>query len=187
MSDRHVVLHFSPVLEVLRYPSLASAKAMYIDQSVIFVCPGDFESRLSMGQIRLALRAVLREKYNEKRLPKSKPLLSEMAWQTLCRYATPHNPRAKRSGARAERRADARYRVAPLYFECMSKRMPPQVRAMVEYFEKEMSPNGVDEEGVEMLVRDMHDRGILITRQDPVRIWRYYRADMLSRCLLELI
>lgn len=199
MSDQHVVVHTGTAaesgeyrFEVLRYPSLASAQAMYMDQSVIFTGPQDFEDRFSMALMKVLAKSVLREKFNEKIIPKSKPLRSQWLWDTCLRYARPHNPRAKTRGSRAEKRADTRYRVSALWLQDKESvprmmRMPPQMRAIINYFEQNMSPDGIDEEGVEMLVRQMHDEGLLTTRQDPVRIWRYYRADMLDRCLLELV
>ena len=194
MSDQHVVIHTGIAqqsgeyrFEVLRYPSLASAQAMHMDQSVIYTSPQDFEDRMTMGLMRSLLRVILKEKFEQFDLPKSKPRRAEVLWKMAIKYARPHNPRAKKSGARAEKRADTRYRVAPLYQEVMGNLMPPQMRCLIGYFMSHMSPDGVDEEGVEMLVRQMHDDGLLVTTQDPVRIWRYYRADMLDRCLLELI
>ena len=199
MSDQHVVIHTGIAqqsgeyrFEVLRYPSLASAQAMHMDQSVIYTCAKHFEDRMTMSIMRLLIRAILREKFEYFDLPKSKPRRAEVLWGMALRYARPHNPRAKKQGPRAEKRADARYRVAPIIHEdqehtaCHAP-MPPQMRCMLGYFIDRMSPDGVDEEGVEMLIRQMHDEGLLVTTQDPVRIWRYYRTDMLDRCLLELV
>ena len=194
-SEEHVVIpNFTDLglgvsrFEVLRYPSLASAQAMYIDQSVIFTCAEDIETRMTMPQMQTLFKFILREKYESVcPLPKSKPVRADLLWDICLKYARPHNPRAKTKGKRAEKRADTRYRVAPLYREFIDQVMPPQMRRMAEYFIENMSPDGVDEEGVEQLVMRMHDEGELVTKQDPVRIWRYYRAQMIKMCLLELI
>ena len=186
-SDQHVVIEGG---EVLRYPSLASANAIYMDKSVLFTSAQDFEDRYSMAQMQALGKTILKNKFNSKTVPKSKPLRAEWIWQTCIRYARPHNPNAKRGGKRAEKRADTRYRVSPLYLEdshIAFTPVAPQVRAMIGYFVSYMSPDGVDEEGVEILIRNMHDEGLLVTRQDPVRIWRYYRAEMLNKCFLEEI
>ncbi len=197
MTDQHVVVPKYTDLglginrfEVLKYPSLASAQAMFIDQSVIFQSAQDFEDRMTMFQMNTLLKVVLKNDYNKSDIPASKPRRAEYLWRVCLKYARPHNPRAKTHGKRAEKRADQRYRVSPLYLEDSTiahQVVPPQVRAMQGYFVSHMSPDGVDEEGVELLVRQMHDQGLLVTKQDPVRIWRYYRAKMLSVCFLEEI
>lgn len=196
-NEQHVVIHTGTVaesgeyrFEVLRYPSLASAQAMFIDQSVVYTCAQDFEDRMSMAIMRTLASRVLREKYDKRHLPPSKSRRAEYLWTICLAHARPHNPRAKTKGARAEKRADTRYRVSLLYLEdplIAHTPMPPQMRHMIGYFVSYMSPDGIDEEGVEMLIRNMHDEGLLVTTQDPVRIWRYYKQDMISRCLLELI
>jgi len=193
-SDQHVVVHTDTRpesgeyrFEILRYPSLASAQAMYVDQSVVYTSAKDFEDRMTMSLMKVLGKYILRNHFEERAVPKSKPLRARWLWETALRYARPHNPRANTRGPRAEKRADTRYRVSPLYKDFAVAPMPPQVKAMFDYFLDHMSPDGVDEEGVEMLIQSMHEEGLLVTRQDPVRIWRYYRKDMLDRCLLELV
>ena len=123
-SDQHVVIHTGIVLdgsksgeyrfEVMRYPSLASAQAMHMDQSVIYTSAQDFEDRMTMGLMRSLLRVILREKFEYFDLPKSNPRRAEGLWEMAHNDDRAHNPRAKKSGARAAKRADSGLCVAPL-------------------------------------------------------------------------
>jgi len=188
-SDQHVVITGN--LEVLRYPTLAKAKAMFINKTVIYTSPKDLIERLSNSSLITLLRRYSNEKLHGKL--KNSEAIANKLWPLLLKHAKIQNPWATQPtpGTKSFQKAFTAIQVSQLYFEWKedkwAKRIPPQAQVLMDYFVENMPEGGVTEQELEVLVRQCHSDGILKTRQDPWRIFQYYRSMLFERGFLTTV
>jgi hypothetical protein len=181
----HVVI--TPEGGIYRYPRLSLAKAMWIDQSVVFTNPQQLIDRCSLHALN----------YYHKKLTgidpgwRSKEVAAEKLWPVLISKAEPHNPFAKRhnnyEGKRAAKREEQTLLFAAKeYFDEASPKMATQAYVLGRYLAEHEPRGGYTWDGAEMTARQAHDNNVLKTRQDPVRIFHYYFDDLMRLGLVAI-
>lgn len=189
MSDKqeqHVVI--TDNYDVLRYPTLAKAKAMYLDRKVVFTGVKDLVERISNHELLMLLRRYSDEAPHGKL--KNSEEIAKVLWPLLLRHAKIENPWLPKPqpGTKAHDKLIDAITVSPLYQEYkrdrFAKQLPPQAETLMNYFVDNIPEGGCNEQQLEILVRQCHADGILKTKQDPWRIFQYYRPTLFGRGLL---
>lgn len=184
-NQAHVVI--TPDGQILRYPRLSMAKAMWLDQNVVFTCERHLMERCSLHALNF---------YHRKLTGRdpgwvSKEVAARELWPIITRKASPHNPFARRGEYRGGKHVvKERQRLmfaASEYFDEYSPRIPPQAYVLGRYLAEHEPPGGYTWDGVTQTVREAHDRNVLRTRQDPMRIFNYYIDKLMDTGLLAII
>lgn len=187
MSETHVVINkWNGKLE--RYPSLAKAKAMCMDRNEIYTSYKDLVERLHNSVLIQMLHKYSDDKVHRKL--KDSEAIAKRLWPLLLRHAEIKNPWAPKPtpGTKSFEKAYTQIQVSTLYAEYKrdrwQKALPPQAETLMDYFVDNIPEDGVTEQQLEVLVRQCHSDGYLKTRQDPFRIYQYYRAELFRRGFL---
>ena len=194
MIHAHFVL--TPNGELIRFPNIAMAKAMFLDQSVVYTSPQNMIDRLSLDDMNYLYRRVARDHITPYR---SKEVAAEQLFPLLCERASPHNPRAqaraRKEGVlipehpkdRAEKVPISDMRIffaSPQMFDKLSTKIPPQAYVLGRFLATRIPEGGYTFDTVRMDVRIAHDMNVLKTRQPPERIFKYYMDALADNGLM---
>ena len=171
-SQLHVVI--TPQGELLRYPTIAKAKAMCMDTTIVYTCPAELAERLTYDSLVSLYKKCTRGQ-GKATLPKSKDRMADLLFPELVREARPSNPwlkRAGKTGVRADRASQTVHFCDKSLIPTL--KMPPQAKVVAWHLSDRQPSTGWTWDGLEMTVRNLHDENILLTKQDPTHIWRYY-------------
>jgi hypothetical protein len=201
----HVVVTYNHngQLEVLRYPSVGMAKAIFMDHNVIYQCPEDFHRGMSIAQLRALYKRMTPDK-DHRTLDRlqSKHHLSCLVWVAANEYAKPFNPRSRapKPGTKKYETRRDRIRVSLELRDATSSKnfthslyqryvkLPAQAKVIIQYLmENTAEGNKYTWQQIEQLIVQAHDEDVLQTRQEPVRIFKYYKKRLVDDCLLEVL
>ncbi len=181
----HVVI--TPDGMILRYPRISLAKAMWIDQSVIFTKPEHLVERCSLHALNFYAKRLTGENPGWT----NKQIAAKELWPTLLLKASPHNPFSQHNRPKTAmgvaRNSQGLLFAAPQYWDEAAMKMPDQCYVLGRYLaEREPRPH-YTWDSVEQTVRLCHDQNVLVTRQNPIRIFKYYMDRMLELGLLTIV
>lgn len=181
----HVVI--TPDGLILRYPRLSLAKAMWVDQSVIFTRPEHLVERCTLHAMNFYAKKLTGNDPGWV----SKDVASRELWPILLRKASPHNPftksKAENSVRAVARGSQGLLFAAPEFWDEASPKLAPQAYVLGRYLAEHEPLDPYTWDQVEQMVRSAHDENVLKTRQDPVRIFNYYVDKMLELGLLTIV
>lgn len=182
----HVVI--TPDGLILRYPRLSLAKAMWLDQNVIFTAPEQLVERCTLHAMNFYAKKLTGENPGWT----NKQVAARELWPTLITKASPHNPFTRHGKTPHTVHAVARESqgllfAAPHYWDESSTKLPEQAYILGRYLAQHEPPESYTWDQAEQTVRQAHDQNVLKTRQDPVRIFKYYLDKMMELGLLTVI
>lgn len=183
----HVVI--TPDGQILRYPRLSLAKAMWIDQTVIFTKPEQLIERCTLHSMNFYAKKLTGENPGWT----SKEIASRELWPILIRKASPHNPTARKNNwdpgnkRQIAKSSQGLLFAAPEFWDEASAKLPEQMYVLGRFLAEHEPPDGYTWDGVYDTVRLAHDKNVLKTRQDPLRIFKWYIDKMLDQGLLTIV
>lgn len=181
----HVVI--TPDGLILRYPRISLAKAMWMDQKVIFTKPEHLVERCTLHALNFYAKKLTGENPGWT----NKQVAAKELWPTLLLKASPHNPFTQhnrpKTAVAVARSSQGLLFAAPFYWDESAAKMPDQCYVLGRYLAEREPSNGYSWEQCEQTVRLCHDENVLKTRQDPVRIFKYYLDKMLELGMLTIV